>query len=545
MAPATSTHDVADRLIYEVAGWCRDNGHTISDVVSAGKNPAPVYDIPFLIGLRRHVYVDGVLRGVEVAKKSATDAERKHVYVPVASLDGTARGAASARESLGEPLTARQMQSLIAWLADASRVAGIPGEYTISRATWQGETLLIPGVNAQPVPGAKTISPPKGDEVEAADAWRHIMTLAQRHPKLGVLIGAAVISPYLERLHVKGSTYQSEADSTKFKTKGNEVAMSVYDDPTSGESPVRDNWNTTPVALSKRLSALGCLPLLLDETGTATRFKEQLFHDAVFMVHDGHGRSRGTKDGGMVDDGTFTLNLLSTGEEPLIVDGATGGLARVHGLRFPLTNEPDEIAELDYAHARAIDFAGWPLRWIMKMPLPQCDDLEVPVFDSPLAQRHAEALAAARLGFRLLAQALDVDGSLSVEEVAADITEDVERGSAADRLREALWEDYVSRSYDYTAIGGTRGSRGIKRDDGHIAYFPKTVQEVATTVGVGVQTAMRDLRERGVLVAQDDGKHLTKLVRVDGKPTWMYVLADLHEVETTALPFSAADVNRA
>jgi hypothetical protein len=107
-------------------------------------------------------------------------------------------------------------------------------------------------------------------------------------------------------------------------------------------------------------------------------------------------------------------------------------------------------------------------------------------------------------------------------------------------MREALWEDYVSRSYDYTAVGGTRGSRGIKRDDGHVAYFPKTAQDVAATVGVGMQTAMRDLRARGVLVTQDDGKHLTKLVRVDGKPTWMYVLADPHEVTETPLLFSFA-----
>jgi hypothetical protein len=191
-----------------------------------------------------------------------------------------------------------------------------------------------------------------------------------------------------------------------------------------------------------------------------------------------------------------------------------------------------------------VDFAGWPLRWLMKMPPPQRDDLEVPVFNNALAQRHAEALGAARLGFRLLAQALGVDGSLSIEQVAADITEDVERGSAADRLREALWEDFVSRVYDYTAVGGARGSRGIKRD-GHIAYFPRTVQEIAEGIGVGMQTAMRDLRDRGVLVAQDDGKHLTKLVRVEGKPTWMYVLADLHEVTETPLPFSVADVNRA
>jgi hypothetical protein len=52
---------------------------------------------------------------------------------------------------------------------------------------------------------------------------------------------------------------------------------------------------------------------------------------------------------------------------------------------------------------------------------------------------------------------------------------------------------------------GDRVARG-KRLDRQIAYFPETVTEIAERLRLGVLTAMRSLRDEGILEPASDGR---------------------------------------
>jgi hypothetical protein len=505
-------------------------------MISPGQDGAPPsVAIPFLLELRRRVEVDGLIIGLDL-RITVPGGARREVYVPIAGIDGSTQSAKQALNAIGEPLETKHRAAVIAWLAEASRTPVAPTLRALSKPRWDGDKLLVPGVNAEAAPGAPELGV-KGEEEEARVVWREVVEAGARYPKLGLSLGAALVSLYLERLGVRGSTYHNVGDSTKFKTKAAELAIATVGDPES--EVVRDNWDTTALAAAKRFSQRGSLPILFDETRTASRDKENTFRAVVFMVNDGHGRSRGTRDGDVRTDEAFRLNLLSTGEESLIEGGVTGGFARVHELRFPLTEDPEEVKELDYLHARAADHAGWPLRWLLEREPPSQDDLEVPAFESPLARRHAQALAAGRLGFRMLAQALGLrELDVDLQEIADDIAQDMAGKTAGERLREALWNDRLMREdayYETTSKGDLlcdRVARGM-RLDGQVAYFPTTVKEIAAEVGVGMQTALRSLRDAGILESANDGKSLTKKVRVNGRPTWMYVVNDPEDVPTS------------
>jgi hypothetical protein len=496
--------------------------------------------LPFGLRLAGRVKLDGVVVGLAVLV-TTKDGNVRQAYAPVVGMTGTVSSATPALKALGEPLDGTQTAQAIQWLAAASRCEYGACLDVLSQPMIVNGQMLVPGINASGEPDKAIIPFPSTDADEAAEAWRSILITSAKYPTLGVLIGAAIISIYLEHLEAHGSTYHSEGDSTRGKTQGNETAMAAVGDPHS--TALRSNWDTTLVALGYRLTGARGLPQMLDETSTAQpNERKRLFRSAIFLVHDSHGRARGLKAGGVEELECRPLNLLSTGEESLVVDGATGAFARVHSLRFPITTDPADIAELDFAHAQAVTYAGWPIRWVLAGRLPERDDLQVPYFESPLARRHAEALAAARLGWRLLRDVLlpDSEIDLDISAVVADVEEDSDRQTAAERLHEALWQDYVARSDEYS-FSGSRGLRGFVQPNefdgaGAVAYFPDTVQEIADRLQVGVSTAMRELRRNGKLATKDG--RLQKQVKVNGKPTWMYVVANLYTVEAPLQVFA-------
>lgn len=136
------------------------------------------------------------------------------------------------------------------------------------------------------------------------------------------------------------------------KTAALKAALSAWGDP----ERLMANFNATQVAL-ERMAGFYCdLPLGIDERQLAGNKQEGL-EKIVYMLANGTGRSRCSKDGGLQELRTWRSVILATGEEPIgKANSQTGVSTRV----LEVVGAPfeDEASASDM-HQQAALNCGW------------------------------------------------------------------------------------------------------------------------------------------------------------------------------------------
>lgn len=105
------------------------------------------------------------------------------------------------------------------------------------------------------------------------------------------------------------------------KTVALMCAASVWGDP----QKYYMSFNATAVGLEKRASFLNHLPMCIDELQIKSAQGINTFDDMIYMMAEGTGRTRGTKDGGLQKETHWRSSFITTGEQPLTSDRSAGG----------------------------------------------------------------------------------------------------------------------------------------------------------------------------------------------------------------------------
>jgi Domain of unknown function (DUF927) len=419
----------------------------------------------------------------------------------------------------GVAVTNREASTVSEWLVRASRAAYAKTFDVLSRPDLGGNPLQVPGVNGVKVaPGVHRYgAADPTDEEDAWAAWAWIWQLGAANPKLGLQLGASVVSAYLKQLRRDGFVIDVNGDSWKGKTKSNEIASWVWGDPLS--PALRGSWDSTVNGILGRLKETGGLPYHLDESNRLTEHNASAFvRGIVHAVSGSTSRQRAKRDGSPADVETYRLVLFSDGEQALVsAVGQSGAYRRAIELEAP-TIADEEAAK--HAHHLARRFYGHPAKWIVNMEPPTMPLPEIDLTGrSDFLERLAEPLALCKLGYDLMAEKFGREWRLDLTPVLDELDASLEDAPISKRLHDALWSDFLSNDSNYREDTGMFVEMyGRDLGDGTWAVRPERAEFVAKReLSIhDVVPAMRELKAQGLLVVptEDKKKRLKKLVRL-------------------------------
>jgi hypothetical protein len=146
-----------------------------------------------------------------------------------------------------------------------------------------------------------------------------------------LMIAGALAAPLLKILGVANFALHLCGDTSRGKTSMLRIAASIFGDPRSQQWVAP--WLGTITATELRAQFYCDLPLCFDESGTVD---PEFMARAVYMLVNGEGRPRGTKELHMRPTAHWRTVVLSTGEVELAGEDAMGG-QQVRVISVPIT----------------------------------------------------------------------------------------------------------------------------------------------------------------------------------------------------------------
>lgn len=476
------------------------------------------------------------------------------------------RGLIGALAKLGAPVTSNTAASVVQWFADFTEENSrrIEEAHSLSRCGWHrvaGErvfgfdepisrsssTLELVMERSGPRGGMLAALGPRCDDDafdERFEAHKQALKAAwDASPECALAISAALAAPLLDILDAKPFAVHLFGDSSTGKSTMLKIAASVYGDSTSANLVA--NWNATIAGLEQRASMMSDLPLFLDEAGVAdARTREQ----AVYMLVNGGGRARGSKDMQGRAVAAWRTIVISTGERALVDDeAATGAQARVLQAQVTGFGELDAMG-VDLARAACDAASGavgvaWLQRLVEMTPeeiakvreqLARAKvDFAAALASGGVGGRRAEVLAVLGVTESVAAQVLGIgeaNGSTVARaglRVASATRVDAAVTRGADVV--ASWFAMNRGLFGETSIDvtGARVTRGSHRevlgyyDDERIYVPPASLAKALDASGISLRVVAQQWAMTGVLEGQSG--RLTPLCRIDGHQARYYV----------------------
>lgn len=451
------------------------------------------------------------------------------------------RGSDAARElaDYGVALTTKQVATLQEFVGELLNDALLPNRQAFRNLGWYDNWLFVPGANNAvylPTGGLewlKYYGTSRDADGHARAAWKYVLEEAsQQAPALMAAIGAAMAAPFLYSLpkteFISFLVHLHTTGTGTGKTTILELAAATMGDPRH----ICTSWDATKVGLEHMLGPVRHMPLFLNELGDA---KRGVPDDAVMMLAEEVGRRRGTSGGGLRPTAEWRTIILSTGNSP-IAPGSAHHARRVLSIPIALPSE-DFAAE---CQGIAHDYFGQPLKWcagfysteIVGRVRELAFDCYRRIYTDDLLpiKPQASLWALVEIGARILLAALDMDEGIAHEAILKTALASAARRRAegvdyVTRLLELVQED-MARDPGAYGVGAVkqRPLRGVagriteineEGDPVQVAVLPSRLQEVVRNSSIPDLTGtLIEARERGVLIADLDGKHLAKQVRV-------------------------------
>lgn len=548
----------------------------------------PAHPIPTNKGKYRHSLGDGAADDLERGVYRTAKNERDEWYwYPVAPLPHVSeriarRGGDGAVQRMDYRVAMSPgMHSLIVTDEQVTRGewanrlgVAIPADLDITRATatairliaheaplhescarWQQDgTLTLPPADLLPAGYAD----PPADDADAAGALHEACRIGARNPKVALMFGAAFGGIYLRTLERPSFWTLAVGESSRGKTSALTASAALLGDP---GDPMTDPrvvrpWNFSAIGLTQWLGELGCLPVFLDELGTA-RFSSRDWETAVMRTVEGSSRTVGGKYGDPRTSAGWRGVLLTTGNEPIVSRSVNEAVAaRVIEIPTPIVDGRDDAERLTDLAPR---YRGYPFRRVLDDP--QLERMRGYLREAELltedhggvGRRLARHLALCIAGARMLGE---MAGVPELQWAAAGAAEDMLAGALAElaergadpgqRLAEAVEQAVATRpaafpspeTYRLGIMGDSRLPHEVEglileETERHtdVAVFTGSLDRIAQDAGTAnPMTGLRKLRDRGELVTagETDGR-LSKRIRAGNGLARVYVFRLAHD----------------
>jgi uncharacterized protein (DUF927 family) len=200
----------------------------------------------------------------------------------------------------------------------------IPIEFIAKRNGWhRNNQILVTGSVKHSVTGRENLTQlseylQKHYEMKGnKDTWKEKVQLVLSYDIVRLKMYATVAAFLIRFTPVNSFTFHNWYESSGLKSIGQMVAASLIGNPTHIDGLIQDA-NNTAVGIEKYLEMNSDIPVFFDETSNNPDFKNRLY-----MIGNGKGKGRGTKDNGYLQGGSWRTIVQTTGEIPLAKGAGT------------------------------------------------------------------------------------------------------------------------------------------------------------------------------------------------------------------------------
>lgn len=154
------------------------------------------------------------------------------------------------------------------------------------------------------------------------EKWYDLMVNCRKKDIVKIVMASSFASPLIKMTGINGFLTHICGDRGKGKTILLMIAMGIWGAPGLGQ--LTNSINNTMFALECRAYFLQNLPFSGDELQNAD--KKEINNDAlIYMIANGGGKGRGDKDQQVQKQKSWSLNMITTGEDKITKDNSHGG----------------------------------------------------------------------------------------------------------------------------------------------------------------------------------------------------------------------------
>jgi uncharacterized protein (DUF927 family) len=262
---------------------------------------------------------------------------------------------------LGIAVDSENAKTLVKYFTDleAMNYDRLPERHSVARVGWTTSGKFVPyadSVEFDGAPGFRAVFDsfhPNGDR----DAWFKAASKARNESTIArIVLAASLASALVNPLHALPFFVHVWGRAGNGKTMLLKLAASVWASPNSSEGYIR-NFNSTFVGLETAAGFFNSAPLCVDELQVVKNRRD--FDDIIYMLAEGQGRSRGSKDGSLQQIKSWQNTIITTGEMPISADNSgAGALNRVIEIACGDERLLDDYRGLSDALSHNWGFAG-------------------------------------------------------------------------------------------------------------------------------------------------------------------------------------------
>lgn len=301
------------------------------------------------------------------------------------------------------------------------------------------------------------------------------------------------------------------------KTVGLMLAASVWANPEIGR--YIHTFNSTSVGREKSAAFVNSLPLILDELQIVRDKKD--FDQAIYMLCEGAGRTRGNKHGGVQKTPTWSNCIITSGEMPITaVNSGGGAMNRILEMEceerlFQNPREMVSVLKSNYGYAGKKFVAI-----LQEEDHLEAAKLEYEILYNELKTEHttekqASAAALIVLADHLIARWIFQDSHVLCVKEIAKFLKSKESVSANQRAYEYLCEFVIQNKNKF--CGKSEFSDVWGQIDGGQAYIVRNVfNRICEEAGFNNRAFLSWLKQNALIECA--GKGFTKTKRINGEP---------------------------
>lgn len=236
----------------------------------------------------------------------------------------------------GALLEESKTKKMIEWLTSYIHFNEIPQTQIFSQFGWKANNSFLVGNKLYTPDGikpAKLVNIPQKniigfDHRGTIEGWLDMTEPLLKYPMTRFKCYASCAAPILNMLHQSSMVVHDFGESQSGKTITAKLAMSIWGDP---DKLLISNYSTK-VGKEIVLGINTDLPVFIDEMQVSGADENQ---ELIYMIANGVGKVRGTKDGGLQDIKNWNTIALMTGEAPITDDssfkGVTSRVLEIYG----------------------------------------------------------------------------------------------------------------------------------------------------------------------------------------------------------------------
>lgn len=261
----------------------------------------------------------------------------------------------------GLDITSENARDIVNYLAEVDQLNRdkIPRRETVKHLGWvrdRGFSPYIDGIdydNGGKFEEAFRAVRPSG----SLEEWKRIaaqIMVGDEYMPTRIMLAASVASVVLKWTSQQPFiVHLWSSQSSTGKTIALMLAASVWADPELGR--YMRSMNATKVANEQLAGFCNNLPLILDELQTVQKNTD--FDDIIYMLCEGTGKARGSRDGGLREQTRWMNTILTSGEQPISAEARAGAVNRVISIETDGQIIPGDKGQMsDFADALRENF---------------------------------------------------------------------------------------------------------------------------------------------------------------------------------------------